>query len=310
MILSVIGAILGMAGLVFLSPIAIKYASKLGEIFGLSPLLIGIFIISWGTNMPEITNSIISSVIGQSQIGIGNLIGSSIMILTLVTAVIILFMGPIEVDRKNVAVLGISAIIGILMAYSIIEKGSISRLNGGILVFIYFALLYFLNSKVDKKEYVQEAENIVIFSQKFKYVLILLFLIVGIFLSSAIFLDSIINISEYFLIPSFIIGLFLVSIGTNLPDLFLGLNALKKGEAGIVIGNSFGSVITNMNLGIGLGALFVPTAIDLSSVIPALNYLLILWAMVFLIFVLNKKLDRKIALLLLLLYAAQFLIIK
>jgi Ca2+/Na+ antiporter len=100
--------------------------------------------------MPEITNSIISSVMGQSQIGIGNLIGSSITILTLVTAIIILFVGPIEVDRKNVAVLGISAIIGILIAYSIIEKGFISRLNGGYCV-IYFVLLNFLNSKVNKK---------------------------------------------------------------------------------------------------------------------------------------------------------------
>ena len=138
----------------------------------------------------------------------------------------------------------------------------------------------------------------------------ILILILGIILSSTIFIDSMVNISEFLGVPSFIIGLFLVSIGTNLPDLFLGLNALKKGEAGIVVGNSFGSVLTNMNLGIGLGALIVPPVIDLASVIPALNYLLVIWEMVFLIFILNKKLDRKIALLLILLYATQFFIIK
>ena len=151
MILSIIGTIVGMIGLVFLSPIAIKYASKLGEIFRLSPLLIGIFVVSWGTNMPEITNAVISSVMGQSQMGIGNLIGSSITILTLITAIIILFVGPIEVDRKNVTILGLSAVIGILMFYSMAEKDSFQGLMGEYYCLFISRFCIFSTAKLTKR---------------------------------------------------------------------------------------------------------------------------------------------------------------
>ncbi|MFA5303705.1 MAG: hypothetical protein WC393_04185 [Candidatus Nanoarchaeia archaeon] len=310
MILSILGFFAGLAGLLLISPVVVNYSVKLGEILRVSPMLIGIIAIAVGTSMPEITNSIVSSVMGYSNIGIGNMIGSSMTMFTLGAGLLLLIRGAATFDRKNVIVLSVCSMLGVLLAYSIIEKGSISRVNGIILIFVYFALYYLMNKRMVSKEYVQETTTIVIFAKKFKYAFILLISLAGVILSSVVFINSVVTLSDIFNVPRFLISFFLVSIGTSMPEFFVGLSALKKKEYDLFVGNLFGSVITNLDLGIGLGAFFKGSTMNIDLIIPAFNYFIIVLSMIFVMMIFNKKLDRKSGLLLVIFYILSFFIVK
>jgi cation:H+ antiporter len=310
MIVSILGFILGLAGLLFISPVVINYSVKLGEIFKVSPLIIGIVAVAFGTSLPEITNAVVSSIMGYSNIAIGNMIGSSMAMFTLGAGIIILIVGRANFDRKSLIVLSVCSMIGILLTYAVVEKGSITRMNGIILIFAYFALFYLMNKRIVQKKYVQQKENIVIFSHKIRYIFFLLLSLSGVVGSSIIFIDSVVSLSDIFNVPRFIVSLFLVSLGTSMPEFFIGLNAVKKKEYDLFIGNLFGSVITNLNFAVGLGSFFKGSVLDMKLIIPAFNYLIISLAIIFLMIIFNKKLDRKSALLLILLYLLSFFLIK
>lgn len=310
MILSFLGFALGLLGLLFLSPIVVKYSVKLGEILRVSPMLIGIVAIAVGTSMPEITNSVVSSIMGYSNVGIGNMIGSSMAMFTLSAGALLLIRGGATFDRKNIIVLSVCSMLGVLLSYTVLEKGYISQVDGAILIFVYFALYYLMNKRMVSKDYIQETAEVVIFAKKFKYAIILLIALAGVVFSSVIFIDSVVGLSEIFNIPRFLISFFLVSIGTSMPEFFVGLNALKKKEYDLFIGNLFGSVITNLNLGIGLGAFFKGSTMNIDLIIPAFNYFIIVLSIIFIMMIFNKKLDRKSGLLLIIFYILSFFLIK
>ncbi|MDD4353163.1 MAG: hypothetical protein PHN56_01760 [Candidatus Nanoarchaeia archaeon] len=310
MILSILGFFIGLGGLLILSPLVITYSVKLGEIFRISPVIIGLIAIAFGTSLPEISNVIISSIMGYSNVGVGNMIGSSMAMFTLGAGVIILIRGAAFFERKNIIILSVCALIGIFAAYTIIEKGAITRFNGFILIFIYFGLYYLMNKRIIQKDYIQQKGNIVIFSKKLQYIIFLILCLAGVIGSSILFINSVVSLSDLFNVPRFLISFFLVSIGTSMPEFFVGLSAIKKKEYELFVGNLFGSVITNLNLGIGLGAFFKGSTLNMELIMPAFNYFIISLVIIFALLIFNKKLDRKSALLLIILYLLSFVFIK
>jgi cation:H+ antiporter len=311
MILSIIGVIIGMAIMIKLSPYVIEYSASLGKILRVSPLVIGIVLIAFGTSIPEISTSISSSVLGHGDINVGDTMGSSLSQITLIIGLCILISGSIEIDRKNLFLLGSGVIIATLFAYSIIEKGYISRINGLILVIIYFILFYVMSNSLTKKEFIKKKDEYIAFKGLWKkYVFYLVLLLIGVIIGSLIVVSSIISISKELNVPEFLVSFLAVGIGTSLPELVVGITAIRKKEYEIFIGDILGSNIADLTFSLGIGAIFRPNIINSNLVISAGNYLILVSIIVILVIGIKKKINRKTGLLFVLLYLLSFFVIK
>lgn len=306
--------IMSLIALLKLSPLVVNNATKLGEALKVSPIIIGIIAVAIGTSIPEISTSITASVLGHGDINVGDIIGSSLSQITLIIGLAVLIAGEIKTERRNLFLLGSGVIISSIIAYSIIEKGYISRLNGLILVVTYFALYYVLGNSLISKEYIEKEEKVYDGDYAFtafwkKYTFNLILSLAGVLISSTFLVSSITSISEVIGIPEFIVSFIAVGIGTSLPELFVGISAIQKGEEEIFIGDVLGSNITDLTLALGAGPLIKPNTITSNFIIPTGSYLILASAIVILIFGINKKIDRKMSLLIISLYFLSFFLI-
>ncbi len=161
--LEIILAVLVLAGgltlIIFSSMKAVRHSVIIAAALGVSPLIIGVTIVSIGTDIPEILNSIISSFLGHGDINVGDSVGSNLTQLTLVFGLLPLITGVIYVHRKDIIILGACEILSLIVIYTIVEKGYITRLNAILMVGslgIYIWLIYNAN----KESILQRVERI------------------------------------------------------------------------------------------------------------------------------------------------------
>ena len=134
-----------MRNIIFSSSFAVKNSALLATALGVSPLIIGVTLVSIGTDISEIFNSIISCSLGHGDIDVGDSVGSDLTQLTLVFGLLPLICGAFHVNRKDIIILGSCEVLSLLLIFTIVEKGYITRLNALFMVFslvIYFWLIY------------------------------------------------------------------------------------------------------------------------------------------------------------------------
>ena len=149
-VLAVFGLIGGLALIIYSSIWAVKHSAILAAALGVSPLVIGVTLVSIGTDISEIFNSIISCSLGHGDINVGDSVGSSLTQLTLVFGLLPLAAGTFFVRRKDIIILGSCLILSLIVIYSIVEKGFITRLNAIFMVGslgIYIWLIYNANKE-------------------------------------------------------------------------------------------------------------------------------------------------------------------
>ena len=133
-ILAVVILVGGIAIIIFSSMIAVKHSAILAAALGVSPLIIGITLVSIGTDISEIFNSLMSTALGHSDIDVGDSVGSDLTQLTLIFGILPLVTGVFYVHRKDIIILGSCEILSLIVIYTIVEKGYITRINGILMV--------------------------------------------------------------------------------------------------------------------------------------------------------------------------------
>lgn len=302
MIFEIFSILFGVSLLVYLSPRVITNASALAKMSKISPLIIGILIIGIGTSVPEISNSIISSMLGHGDINVGNVIGSSISQITLVFGICILVGGVIKTDRRDVLELGLSTLLATILGVSIIMKGVITQLDGLLLISSYFILILILRNYVRKSYFPVETEERVYETKRSVYVLKLGLSLLGIVIGSFILVTSVISISGALGIPEFIISFLAIGISTSLPEIVIGISAVRQKEYELLLGDIFGSNIVDLTLSLGAGPAIFTNVLSGRAIGVTGLYLLLVTLIVTLIFSWKKKLDRKMSIPFILLY--------
>jgi len=132
--LTVMALILGIAFLAYCSHKAVEYSVKLASTLGVSPLMVGLVVVSLGTDLPEISNSIVSSILGHGDINVGDSFGSVLAQISLVLGIFPFLGGRFRVRRDEVVVIGACEVLALIASVSMVEKGYISRLNGVFMV--------------------------------------------------------------------------------------------------------------------------------------------------------------------------------
>jgi len=260
--------IIGIAFLVWSADKFVAGAASLARNLGMSPLLIGLTVVSIGTSAPEILVSVTAALVDASGIAIGNALGSNIANLGLVlgiTALIVPLPVRSKLFRKELPILVVTtAVTGLLLA-----DLSLSRIDGLILLVMMGITLYLLAhyqpSDEDSALIVEEEEELPQLTTKAA----VFWLIVGLLLlvlSSRALVWAATFIAQQLGISDLIIGLTIVAIGTSLPELAASVTSALKGHHEIAIGNIIGSNIFNLLIVMSLPAVIKPYQFDLALV--------------------------------------------
>lgn len=247
----------------------VRGSASLARKMGISPIIIGLTVVAFGTSAPELVISVVSSISDKSMIAIGNVVGSNICNTTLVLG-IAAFLMPVSTDKSVVRrdiplMLIISLFLVALSVNAVITRVEGAILIVGILLYIYYN--YFLTIKArqnrlgEKISIIRDVEPVTIVESRLKQGFLIvagIALVVG---GAQVLINNVVIIMEVFGVSEKFIGLTVVAIGTSLPELATSVVAALKREMDISIGNLVGSNVFNILSVIGAAALVRPIII-------------------------------------------------
>lgn len=260
--------VLGLALLVWSSDIFVDGAASTAVRYKVSPLVIGVVIIGFGTSSPEIIVSIMASLEGNPGIAIGNAVGSNITNIGLVlgvTALLAPIMVKSSVLKRELPILLIVTALGMIL----LLNHTLGVIDGIILIATLGAILFWMirsNKNVPADDpLTQEITAEVGDTPKLSKARAMLYLVGGLILlmvSARMMVWGAVEIAEYFEVPDLIIGLTIIAIGTSLPELAAAISAALKSEVDMMIGNILGSNLFNITAVLAVPALLAPNLID------------------------------------------------
>jgi len=264
----------------------VKSLSKIAKFLRISEFSAAFIIMAIATSMPELFVGISSAIAGSPELSLGNVIGANILNLTLITGIIILVSKEIKTNKKigKDAYFMLAGIILIILLYML--GNSLSRIDGIILLAFFFINSYRVLKK--RKKYPKKIKNGQERKNKFQYLLIFLIALIGLFISSAFVVKYASNLAIDLNFPKIIIGLFLLSIATTLPELVFGISASKLKHKKMGIGDQIGTIIANSTLILGIVALISPIKVAFLPFLTSAIFMIIA-AFIFLTFLITGK---------------------
>lgn len=297
--------IAGLLLMIFSSKKAIDHAVEVASAFGIPHILIGFILISMGTDLPEIVNSILSSYLGHADINIGDSLGSVLSQLTLIFGLLPIIGGVIKVKRKEITVIGCCLLLALIILYSIFEKGIFTRLNALFLIGSWALFAIITMTIIGKQDFDIQVQSITT-RKKIMDMLIVLIGLIGIGSGSYLVVESVIFLAKGINVPEFFISFFIVGIGTSLPELVVDITAIRKKHFDIAIGDILGSCLVDATFSIGIGQFLFPQMVSTTLANHTIIYTILVTIIVISIMAFRKKVDKKMGMLMILLYLLSF----
>lgn len=258
-----IGLVAGLLLLVAGAEALVRGASRLAAALGISPLLIGLTVVAYGTSAPELTVSVQSTLAGQSDVALGNVVGSNILNVLFILGISAL-VAPLVVSwqliRFDVPLMIAASVVCLALA----ADGHLGRLDGALLLAGGLAYTSF-QIREGRREAARSAAAAPADATPAKrnagdlllVVLGLVLLVVG----SRWLVDGALGIARQLGVSELVVGLTIVAMGTSLPEVATSLMASFRGERDIAVGNVVGSNMFNMLFVLGLSVLASPAGV-------------------------------------------------
>ncbi len=273
----------GLAGLIAGAELLVRGASKLALSFGISPLVVGLTIVAFGTSSPEVAVSVGAALDGQTDLALGNVVGSNIfnvLFILGVSALITPLVVNIQLIRQEVPIMIGASIILLLVCLD----GRIGLMDGLLLCGLMVAYTAFLiiqsrrESQAAKDEYAAEVRPAGSGAWDSRLPVQLLLIVVGLgFLvaGSEALVTASIAFAKALGVSDLVIGLTIVAAGTSMPEVATSIMAAIKGERDIAVGNVVGSNTFNILGCLGLASVVSPDGLGVPSSLLALD----MWVM-------------------------------
>lgn len=273
MLLTLILFVLGFVFLVGGADWLVRGASRLAQAVGVSPLVIGLTVVSFGTSAPELAVSVQSAYLGQPDLAIGNVVGSNICNILLILGLAAL-LSPLVVSQKLLR-LDVPLMTGVsLLLLLLALDGRLGRIDGtllfsGILLYVVFSIWQSRReSRQIQEEYARrfgvETEAAAAIPLWNNLLLIgggLILLVLG----AHWLVEGAVVLARWFGISELIIGLTVIAVGTSLPEIAASVVAGLRGEQDIAVGNAVGSNLFNILAVLGLTALVAPEGVRVAT---------------------------------------------
>lgn len=261
----------GFIALIGGAELMVRGAARLATIVGISPLVVGLTVVAFGTSAPELGVSIMSSLSGQSGIAVGNVIGSNIANVLLILGLSALA-APLVVSRQLLRI-EVPLMLGVsLLAWALALDGAIGRFDGTILFLgvIGYTVWAIRRSRRETRscghEIAEEVSGDTDADSSLARNLILILAglaLLGIGSNWLVF--GAVALVKLFGVSDLLIGLTIVSIGTSLPELATSIMASLRGQRDMAVGNIVGSNLFNILAVLGLTAVVAPGGVPVAA---------------------------------------------
>ena len=285
-------------------------AASIARKFNIPSMVIGLTIVAMGTSAPEAAVSITSSLAGQNDMSVANVVGSNFFNILMVLGVsAIIAKLPVQKNtiKKDTPFLLIVSALLLIFAF---DK-NISRIEGIIFLVIFVYFLYTtVKSAKNTEESTSLSDNEIAVSDNdiptdtpmFKTIILSLIGIAGIIFGGDMVVDSATSIATMFGMSANLVGLTIVAVGTSLPEFVTSIVAIKKGETEIAIGNVIGSNIFNILLVLGLASLINPIGLSTVALIDIV-FMIFITIILYVFMKKNNSLVKSNGILFIVLYA-------
>ena len=260
--------------LVIGAEVLVRGAARLAAGFGISPLVVGLTVVAFGTSAPEMAVSTQSAFNGQGDIAIGNVVGSNLFNVLLILGVCALI-SPLIVSKRLVKIDVPLMILASLLAWVLGFDGEYDRLDGAILfscIVAYTGYLVVSSIRAKQRGEAVEADDEYLdgnaTNDKFATLKNIAFIVAGLAMlvaGSTLLVEGSVSLAKALGMSELVIGLTIVAAGTSLPELATSLIAALKGERDMAVGNIVGSNLFNLLAVLGLAGLVSPVSINVSA---------------------------------------------
>lgn len=263
-------------GLIFLvigAEALVRGASRLAATLGVSPLVIGLTVVAFGTSSPELAVSVKAALSNQASIALGNVVGSNIFNVLFIlglSALIVPLVVAQQLIRFDVPLMIILSVVVLIFALD----QNISRTDGIVLVLGLFAYVWFLiyQSRKESSEVREEYDNEfgaekISGSSWAKNIGLVVGGLALLVLGSRWLVDSAVAFAQFLGVSELVVGLTIVAAGTSLPEVVTSVIAAIRGERDIAVGNVVGSNIFNIMGVLGVASLVAPAGIEISPAV-------------------------------------------
>ncbi len=243
------------AVLVISAELLVRSLTKVAFYLKLSEFVIGFMVVALATSIPELFVGITSALGGNPALSLGNVIGANIIDLTLVIGIVTILRRGIKVERKAVRTDTMYMFIIVVLPLVLMLDHQISRFDGIILLVTFF--LYVLRLFKQERRF-RETIDHVSKSEFAKNVMLACVSIVLLLASADFLVEYASSLAIELSVPPILIGLFLISFGTTLPELAFESKAVLARHRFMALGDLVGSVVANTTLVLGIAALIHP----------------------------------------------------
>lgn len=311
MLLEIFLLIIGLVLLILGGDFLVKGASRIALRFNVSPLVIGLTIVAFGTSAPELLVSLNAAFKEAPDFAMGNVVGSNISNLGLVLGVTCLF-GFIRIHKGTAARDWLAAMVSGILLFIFVQDKRLESWEGIVLfscLIIYLVILFFKTKRDKVKlDYTIEPDKDTQF-EKTKDVLLLLLGGGCLYFGSNWFIDGAADIATDFGVSQRVIGLTILAIGTSLPELFTSVIAARKGETDLALGNLLGSNIFNILSILGITSIIHPLDINEMIISSDMIWMLAITLCILPLMLLRKRLGTPSGVILLVIYSVYLVMI-
>ncbi|MAM88923.1 MAG: sodium:calcium antiporter [unclassified Hahellaceae] len=264
-----------LAGLVLLvagAEVLVKGAARLAATFGISPLVIGLTVVAFGTSAPEMAVSVQAAFSGNGDIAIGNVVGSNIfnvLFILGISALIIPLVVSRQLIRLDVPVMIVASVLAMALAFD----GALGRLDGailfaGIIAYTVFLIVSSRREKAAADDEFAGEYGLKAAPRQYATLINVGFILAGLVLlvtGSNFLVEGAVTLARALGLSELVIGLTVIAAGTSLPEVATSITAAIKGERDIAVGNVVGSNVFNLLAVLGLASLVSPSPINVAA---------------------------------------------
>lgn len=297
--------------IVFAGNIVVSSISFIARYLKWKEFVVAFFALSLGAVAPEFFIGMVSAFNGVPELSLGNILGQNILLLSVAVAVpAFLLRGGIKVESHTVRSGSVFAVVAAALPLLLLLDGSLSAIDGAVLIlaFIFFNIWLFSNQDYFRKVYESEEQHAAKINTR-DFVIHLSLLLVGMVLiifSAEGIIRASLGFAELMDISIPLIGMFIVALGTGLPETYVAARLALQGQSWMILGGLMGAVAISSTLVLGSVSIVEPIFVSVASV-PQLGLARIFLLAVGILFLLftrtNRTLSNREGVLLLVLYA-------
>ncbi|MBD0318401.1 MAG: hypothetical protein ICV71_07725 [Thermoleophilia bacterium] len=286
---------------------AVDYTRALAAALGAPAFVVGVALVSIGTDLPEIANSIAAHVQGEGDVNVGDSVGSVLTQYTLVLGLFPLVVRVVPIEARQAVTVTALTVAGLAITIVFVANGWLGRLEGLVLVAAWALATWVVvrtvpGTIIDDPPHVRPRRRLVQAG-----VVLLALALVG--LGATVAVRALVRLAELAGVPEFAIAFFGASIGTSAPEIVVDLTALVRGAPGIAVGDALGSSLVDSTLSIGVGPTVAPADVTPRLAVVGSVYAMCAVALVGTVLAVRRRHDRASASFFIGLYLAAYVVL-